>query len=148
MTRFRASVALASLVASLVMTVGGTLLPAEAASAVTAPHGPYPPTAPALTVNRGTVRAGSSVRASGNGFRSREWISIKVLYQTQHSSRQRAVLQSRIYTNRRGGFSLNVRLSYAGTAIIQAYAGRTGRTASAAVRVLDVVHGHGHGHGR
>jgi hypothetical protein len=59
MSRFRASVALASLVTSLVMTAGVTTLSAEAASA--APNDPYPPTAPALTVNRGTVRVGGSV---------------------------------------------------------------------------------------
>jgi hypothetical protein len=141
MSRFRASVALASLVTSLVMTAGVTTLSAEAASA--APNDPYPPTAPALTVNRGTVRVGGSVRATGNGFRSHERVWITVLYHPLHWDHYTTVQDYGIHANRNGRFSINVRMYLPGTAIIRAYGVRSGRSASAPVRVLRFGHGLG-----
>jgi len=142
MSRFRASVALASLVASLVMTAGVTTLSAEAASA--APNDPYPPTVPALTVNRGTVRVGSSVRATGKGFRSHERVWIAVLYHPLYWDHYTTVLQDYgVHANRNGRFSIKVRMYLPGTAVIKAYGVRSGRLASAPVRVLLFGHGLG-----
>jgi hypothetical protein len=142
MSRFRASIALASLVASLVMTAGVTTLSTEAASA--APHDPYPPTASALTVNRGTVRVGSSVRATGNGFRSHERIRVTVLYRPLYWDHYTTVLQNYgIHAGRQGNFSVKVQMYLPGTAIIKAYGVRSGRSASAPVRVLLFGHGLG-----
>ena len=142
MSRFRASVALASLVASLVMTAGVTSLSAEAASA--APNDPYPPTASALTVNRGTVRVGHSVRATGNGFNGDERVWITVLYHPLHGDHYTTVLQDyQIHANRRGRFSVRVRMYRPGTAIIEAYGVGSGRSASAPVRVIHTGHGPG-----
>lgn len=142
MSRIRASVALASLVASLVMTAGVTTLSAEAASA--APHDPYPPAASALTVNRGTVRVGGSVRATGNGFRGHERVWVTVLYRPLYWDHYTTVLQNYgVHAGRNGKFSVSVRMYLPGTAIIKAHGVRSGRSASAPVRVLLFGHGMG-----
>jgi hypothetical protein len=129
------------------MTAGVTTLTASAASA--APP-QYPPTASALTVNRGTVRVGEAVRATGRGFGRNERVHVTVLYRSQHWDHYTTLFQSySTRTNNKGKFSVNVRMHLPGTAIVRASGSRSGKSASAPVRVLLFSYGNvfGHGHG-
>jgi hypothetical protein len=141
MSRLRASVAVASLVASLVMTAGVTI--ATTQSAVAAPTEPYPPTAPALTVNRGSVQVGNAVRASGNGFRPSERVLITILYRPPRWDHFETVQSYDTHADRQGEFSVRAEMHLPGTAIILAQGIGSGRTASATVRVTRRGHGDG-----
>jgi hypothetical protein len=141
MGRFRASVSFACLVASVVVTAGVTTATAQAASA--APAAPYPPAAPALTVNRGSVRAGDSVRATGNGFRPSERIYITILYRPPLWGPATSVQSYDTYATRKGTFSVWAEMHLPGTAVILAEGFRSGRSASATVRVTARGHGDG-----
>jgi hypothetical protein len=141
MGRFRASVAFASLVASVVMTAGVTAATSQAATA--APNVPYPPAAPALTVNRGSVRAGASVKATGNGFRPSERIYVTILYRPPLWGPATSVQSYDAHADKKGSFAIRVEMRLPGTAIILAQGVRSGKTASATVRVTSNGHGDG-----
>jgi hypothetical protein len=146
MSRSRAWGVLASLVASLVMTAGVTTLTTSAASA--APQ-QYPPAASALTVNRGTVRVGEAVRATGRGFGRNEPVHVTVLYRPQHWNHDTTLFQSySARTSSKGKFSVSVRMHLPGTAIVRAHGARSGKSASASVRVLLFGYGSVLGHGK
>ena len=70
MSRIRASTVLTTLVAMLAMLVGTVTLSATAASAAPKKH--YPPPPPSLVVNKGVVKKGVTVKASGRTFAKRE----------------------------------------------------------------------------
>ena len=126
---------LASLVAALVMTAGVTAVTGTPAQA--APDDPYPPTASALTVNRGAVKVGASVRATGRQFSRNERIHLTVLYKPLNWDHYTTVLQNhRVRANGKGKFSVNVRMYLPGTAMIKARGLRSGKSAAAPVRVL------------
>lgn len=141
MGRFRASLAFACLAASVVLTAGVTAATEQAAAA--APTAPYPPAAPALTVNRGSVRAGDSVRASGNGFRPSERIYITILYRPPLWGPSTSVQSYDTYATKKGTFSVWAEMHLPGTAVILAEGFRSGRSASATVRVTARGHGDG-----
>jgi hypothetical protein len=142
MTRTRVWAVLAGLIASLVMTAGLSTMTAQSASA--APHGPYPPQPSTMTVNRGTVQVGGSVRVSGRGFGNRETVRVSVFYKPLFWDHYTSVLQDyRTRTDRRGGFSVSVRMVLPGRAVVIADGLRSGKGGSAPVRVLLFNQGHG-----
>ena len=146
MSRSRAWAVLASLVAWLVIAAGVTTLTTSAASAAPSPQ--YPPTASALTVNRGTVRVGEAVRATGRGFGKYERVYVTVLYRPTNWDHYTTLLQNySARASRKGKFSISVRMHLPGTAIVQARGARSGKSASAPVRVLLFGPGGLFGHG-
>src|SRR5690349_12813816 len=80
MVRKRAAF-LASMVAALAMMLGLTASAAQA----TPKH--YPPPPPSLVVDRGVVKAGASVRATGREFEGRERVFITVTFRAAGSHR-------------------------------------------------------------
>jgi hypothetical protein len=128
----------------LLMTAGVATLTTSAASA--APP-QYPPTASALTVNRGTVRVGEAVRATGRGFGRNERVHVTVLYRPQHWDHYTTLFQSySTRTSSKGKFSVSVRMHLPGTATVRAHGARSGKSASAPVRVLLFRYGSVFGH--
>jgi hypothetical protein len=101
-------------------------------------HYPAPPAS--VTVSSGTVRAGKSVRVSGNGFGRREPVVVQTRYRPSTRywfPRQGIVIgQQTVWTNNHGRFSTHVQTWLQGTITITARGLRSGKSGSASVNVL------------
>jgi hypothetical protein len=111
-------------------------------------HYPAPPAS--VTVSSGTVRAGKSVRVSGNGFGRREPVLVQTRYRpaTRYWFPRQGIIvgQQTVWTNHQGRFSTYVQTWLQGTITITARGQHSGRTGSASVTVLP-RHGRSHGSG-
>jgi hypothetical protein len=94
----------------------------------------YPPEPPRLTVNRGNVKTGQTVQASGRRYVKNEQVVIVVRFKPKGSSKFSTVNEKVIRADRKGRFVVSVRSARVGTMTIK---GR-GRTSglSATVYVL------------
>lgn len=125
MSRYRALALRVSLAAVMAATMGAaTLTPGTASAApdttaATQATNAYPPTPPKLTVNHGRVKPGKTVRVMGKRFRSREKVTIIVRFKPRGSSKYRTVKQRDIRADRKGKFTITLRLARAGTVSIK-----------------------------
>ena len=141
MTRSRVSAVLSAVMATVAMTLGLLAFTSGAASA--APNGPYPPPPPSLVVNKGVVKYGVTVRATGRQFAKKEKVYVTVYFRAKGSNKLKVVKTATVYTDKNGKFGVNVKMSKAGVAII-AVKGKTSRkTAQASVHVIDKKKGSG-----
>lgn len=135
MTRSRVSAVLSAVVASLAMTLGLLAFTSGAASAT--PQGPYPPPPPSLVVNKGVVKYGVTVRATGRQFGAKEKVFVTVYFKAKGSNKVKVVRTATVFTNSKGKFGVNVKMSRPGVATI-AVKGKTSRkTAQVSVQVID-----------
>jgi hypothetical protein len=142
MRAHRALVLLATAGAAVVATAGTALVGPGAAIAAPAPAAPpatttpqaYPPPAPSLTTNHGTIRAGGSVRLTGRHFGFRDRVRLTIRYPTGPiHGRTRSLV---VRTDRQGNFRVTVRLTRPGRASITARGLRWHKHAAVTVRVL------------
>src|ERR1041384_8227191 len=129
MSRNRAFAFLLSVFAAMAMTLGLTAGSAAAApvakprpsepSAYTN-HNHYPPLPPLLVVNKGAVKYGSSVKASGRMYGSREKVIVTVVFRPKGSHRYRVLKTTVVRTDRKGKFSVNLKMKAEGLVIITA----------------------------
>ncbi len=145
MSRNRAFALLASIVAMFAMMVGVVVLTPGSASA-TPPgtaSGHYPPPPPSMVVNKGTVKVGVTVRASGRDYTKYEKVYVTVTLIPKGSTRPRVVKVTVVRADSKGRIALNVRMAAAGTVTIKGKGTKSGKTASAAVHVIAKYKGHG-----
>lgn len=142
MSRYRALALRASLVAVLAATVGAaTLTPTAASATPAAPAGTatasshYPPTKPKMVVNRGSVKAGQKVRASGRQFVRREWVNITITFKAKGSNKSKVVKRAVLRADSKGRFAFSLRLARQGTVLIKAKGVKSNKSAYATVRV-------------
>jgi hypothetical protein len=141
MSRIRGSTLVATIVTMLVMAVGAITLAPTAASASPKKH--YPPPPPSLTVDRGVVKPGTTVRATGRKYGSRERIYVTVSFKPNNSRHWRTVKATVIRADRNGKFSIKIKLYSAGQVVITARGTSSHKSASAFVYVLNKRGGHG-----
>jgi hypothetical protein len=141
MSRSRAWAALAAFVAMLAATLGVATLSPTAASAAPKVH--YPPPPPSLVVNRGVVKYGVTVTATGRQFAGKEKVYLTVSYRAKGSNRWRTVKTSGVRTDRKGKFVIGVKMSQPGQVIINAKGTQSHKGATAFVYVIDKKKGSG-----
>jgi hypothetical protein len=141
MSRIRGSTRLATIVAMLVMALGAVTLAPSVASASPKEH--YPPPPPSLTVDRGVVKYGTTVHATGRKFGSRERVYVIVSYKPKNSRYWRTVKTAVVRADRHGKFTISIRLYSAGLVVITARGTSSHKSASAFVYVIDKRGGHG-----
>jgi hypothetical protein len=136
---------MASLVATLAMSLGVTALTPGAAMATPRPHhtGYYPPEPPVLVVNKGTVKAGKVVRATGRKFAKRERVKVTIVFTPKGNHHRKIVRTIWVRADKHGKFSINTKMSFAGTATIRAKGQKSGQSSTATVKILKAGHGGG-----
>ncbi|MEV4636409.1 hypothetical protein AB0J80_03560 [Actinoplanes sp. NPDC049548] len=135
MSRNRAIAFLTSFVAALAMTLGLTAFTATAASAK--PAVTYPPSPPSLVVNKGVVKYGVSVRATGRKYAKKEKVTITISFRKKGSHRWKTVKTVVVRADGKGGFTYSVKAFAPGILIITAKGKTSRKSASAAVYVID-----------
>jgi hypothetical protein len=148
MSRSRALAVLSSVVATLAMTVGVLAFTSGTASADPRGHSygyhnHYPPTPPSLVVNKGVVKYGVSVKATGRKYAKKEKVYITVYFRAKGSHRVKVVKTATVWTDKNGKFSINIKMSRPGTVLISAKGKTSRKTAVAAVYVVDKRNGSG-----
>jgi hypothetical protein len=141
MSRNRAFAVLSSLIATLAMTVGALAFTTGAAQAT--PVGPYPPPPPSLVVNKGVVKYGVTVRATGRKYAAKEKVYITVYFKAKGSKTTKVVKTGSVYADKKGTFKVNIKMSKAGMVMIKAVGKSSRKTAYAAVYVIDKKNGSG-----
>jgi hypothetical protein len=137
MSRIRGSTLIATIVAMLVAIV----LSPTAASASPKKH--YPPPPPSLTVDRGVVKTGTTVRATGRKYGYRERIYVTVSFKPNNSRHWRTVETAVVRADRDGKFSIEIKLYSAGLVVVTARGTSSHKSASAFVYVIYKRGGHG-----
>jgi hypothetical protein len=150
MSRSRASAVLSSLIATLAMTVGFLAFTSGTASAAPREHAysygwhhHYPPVPPSLVVNKGVVKYGAIVKATGKRYAKREKVYVTVYFTPKGSHRTKIVKTATVWTDRNGTFRISIKMSKPGTVIIAAKGKTSRKTATAAVWVINKSKGHG-----
>jgi uncharacterized protein YegP (UPF0339 family) len=141
MTRSRVSAVVSAIVATLAMTLGLLAFTSGAASAT--PRGPYPPPPPSVVVNKGVVKYGVTVKATGRKYAAKEKVYITVYFKAKGSNKVKVVKTATVYADRNGKFTVNVKMSKAGIAIISAKGKTSRKSAQAAVYVINKKNGSG-----
>ncbi|MGA5301780.1 hypothetical protein ACPCHT_17760 [Nucisporomicrobium flavum] len=141
MSRNRAIAFLTSVFATLALTMGLTAFTATAASAT--PPGNYPPPPPSLVVNKGVVKYGVVVKATGRQYKGKEKVYVTITFRPKNSNRWRTVKTTSVYADKKGKFTYNVKTFAAGMLCITAKGKSSKKSASAAVYVIDKKKGGG-----
>ncbi|MFI5494883.1 hypothetical protein [Actinoplanes sp. NPDC051859] len=141
MSRNRAIAFLTSVIAALAMSLGLTAFTATAASATPKVH--YPPPPPSLVVNKGVVKYGVSVRATGRKYAKKEKVTVTVTFRKKGSTKWKTIKVSTVRTDSNGKFTYNLKAFAAGVLIITAKGKNSRKSASAAVYVIDKKKGGG-----
>ena len=141
MSRTRASTAFAAIATAVAIAAGTAAFTSVAATAAPKVH--YPPPPPSLVVNRGVVKYGATVRATGVRYASREKVYITILFTPQGSHRTKVVKTAVAHTDRKGTFVINMRMTQPGVVIIKAIGKSSHKSASAFVNVISGKHGNG-----
>jgi hypothetical protein len=97
----------------------------------------YPPPPPSLVVNKGVVKFGVVVRATGRKFASKEKVYITVVFRAKGSHRYKTIRTATLQADRKGTFTYNVRAFAAGILIVTAKGKSSRKSAAAAVYVID-----------
>jgi len=140
MRRIRVSALLATLVATVALTVGTAL---AGSPAVAAPQPFYPPPPPVLTVNKGVVKYGVTIKLRGYRYAQFDRVRIVVRFKPKRSNRWTTVRTGTVRANSIGWFSAYLRMARAGTVYIQAYSNTNRTRAAVTVFVIDKRNGHG-----
>ena len=149
MSRSRASAVLSSLIATLALTVGFLAFTSGAASAAPREnhsfgwHNHYPPVPPSLVVNKGVVKYGTTVKATGKRYAKKEKVYVTVYFTPKGSHRTKIVKTATVWTDKNGTFRINIKMSKPGTVIIAAKGKTSRKTATAAVWVINKHKGGG-----
>ena len=141
MTRNRAIAFLTSVIAALALTMGLTALTATAASAT--PSGHYPPPPPSLVVNKGVVKYGVTVRATGRKYKAKERVTITITFRPKGSKKYKTIKTATKYADKNGKFTYYQKMWAAGIVVISAKGKASKKSASAAVYVIDKKKGGG-----
>lgn len=141
MSLYRAFARMAALVAMLAAAFGVAALTPLAASA--APNGQYPPPPPNMVVNKGTVKVGVTVKATGRSYKAKEKVTITVTFTPKGSNKSKVVKTATVYADKNGKLSINVKMGGAGTVVISGKGKSSGKTASASVHVINKTKGNG-----
>src|SRR3712207_6500001 len=104
MTRSRVSAVFSAVVATLAMTLGLLAFTSGAASAT--PRGPYPPPPPSLVVNKGVVKFGVTVKATGRKYAAKEKVYVTVFFKAKGSSKVKVVKTASVYADKNGKFTV------------------------------------------
>ncbi|WP_328460719.1 hypothetical protein OHA21_30560 [Actinoplanes sp. NBC_00393] len=135
MSRIRGSGLLMAVAAALTTAVAALTIAPAAVSA--APRKLYPPAPPSLTVNRGVVKFGVTVRAKGNQWAPRERVYVLVTFKPKNSQKRYVKRKGIVTADRRGRFAFNLKSSRPGRIIINARGTRSEGSSSAYVFVID-----------
>ncbi len=138
MSRYRPFALLAALVAMLAAMVGVALTPGSASAA---PN--YPPPPPSMVVNKGTVKAGVTVKATGRYFRGKEPVYVTVTFTAKGSKKSKVVKKATVTANAKGQIVVTVKMSAPGTAVITGNGTKSKKSASASVHVIAKYKGGG-----
>jgi hypothetical protein len=141
MSRYRAYARLAALVAMLAAMVGAITLAPTAASAT--PRAPYPPPPPNMVVNKGTVKVGVTVKATGRSYTAKEKVTITVTFTPKGSNKSKVVKTATVTADSKGKLTINVKMGGAGTVVITGKGTKSKQSASASVHVIDKYKGGG-----
>jgi uncharacterized protein YegP (UPF0339 family) len=134
MSRSRASALLASIAVILSMTLGVSTFTATAASATHKVS--YPAEPPKLVVNKGVVKYGVTVKATGSKFKAKEKITITVKFLPKGKNKY-TVKTVTGYADKKGKFTYNVKTKKPGTIILTARGKTSKKSASASIYVID-----------
>jgi hypothetical protein len=139
---------LSSVVATLAMTVGLLAFTSGAASAEPRAHhngfhNHYPMSPPVLVVNKGVVKYGATVKASGRKYAKNEKVHITIYFKAKGSKKIKVVKIATVRADKNGKFVVNIKMSRPGTVLISATGKSSHKTALAAVYVIDKKKGAG-----
>ncbi|HET6534373.1 MAG TPA: hypothetical protein VFH03_27645 [Actinoplanes sp.] len=139
---------MSSLVAAVAMTVGLLAFTSGAASAEPRGHNNgfhnhYPPPPPSLVVNKGVVKYGVTVKATGRKYATKETVYVTVYFKAKGSKKVKVVKIATVRTDKNGKFVVNIKMSKPGTVLISATGKTSHKTAMAAVYVIDKKKGAG-----
>jgi hypothetical protein len=126
------------MVAMLAAPVGVVALTPGSASAtpsISSKNYPAPP--PSLVVNKGTVKKGVVVKASGRKYKAKEKVTITISFKAKGSHKFKTVKTAVIKADKNGKFSINIKMSKAGTVVIKGKGQSSKKSASATVKVID-----------
>lgn len=145
MSRNRAFAFLLTVFAAVAMTLGLSAGAATAAPAKPKPpkpsaynhHNHYPPLPPLLVVNKGAVKFGATVKASGRMYGKKEKVIVTVVFRPKGSHRYRVLKTTAVRTDRNGKFKVSLKLKASGMVIISATGKKSRTGASVAVYVFD-----------
>lgn len=148
MTRSRVSAVFSAVVATVAMTMGLLAFTTGAASAdprghSNGYHNHYPPPPPSVVVNKGVVKYGVTVKATGRKYAAKEKVYITVYFKAKGSNKVKVVKTATVYADKNGKFTVNVKMSKAGIAIISAKGKTSRKSAQAAVYVINKKNGSG-----
>jgi hypothetical protein len=144
MSRFRPLATLATMVAMLAAPVGVVALtPGSASAAPTVKTTNYPPAKPTVVVNKGTVKIGVTVRATGREFKAKEKIYITVVFTPKGSKKSKVVKTAYVRADSKGKFGVNVKMSAAGSVVIKGKGLTSKKSGSATVWVINKKKGKG-----
>ena len=116
------------------MALGVSTFTATAASA--APKGTYPAAPPTLVVNKGVVKYGITVRATGKKYKAKEKITITVKFLPKGKNKY-TVKTVTVKADRNGFFTYNVKTKKPGTFVLTARGKTSKKSASASIYVID-----------
>jgi hypothetical protein len=144
MSRFRPLATLATMVAMLAAPVGVVALtPGSASATPGVAAAAYPPVKPTVVVNKGTVKKGVSVKATGRSYKAKEKVFVTVSFKAKGSKNYKTVKTATVKTDSKGKFIIIVKMSMAGTVIISGKGLTSKKTGSATVWVIDKKKGNG-----
>jgi hypothetical protein len=148
MSRYQAFARAASLAAMMVVaTVGVATLTPGSASAT--PGGSataaaaYPPPPPNMVVNKGTVKAGVTVKATGRSYKSKEKVYVTVTFTPKGSKKSKVVKTATVKVDSKGKFVIAVKMKAPGTVVITGKGLTSKKSASATVHVINKHKGNG-----
>ncbi|HET9518014.1 MAG TPA: hypothetical protein VFO77_09840, partial [Actinoplanes sp.] len=134
------------MVAMLAAPVGVVALTPGSASATPAVvAGHYPPVKPAMVVNKGTVKKGQTVKATGRQYKPKEKVLVTVYFTPKNSHKTKIVKKIWVRANKKGKFSVHVRMLAAGRVVIKGKGLSSGKSAAATVWVVHKKKGHNGG---
>jgi hypothetical protein len=106
-------------------------------------HNHYPPPPPSLVVNKGVVKYGVTVKATGRKYAAKEKVYITVYFKAKGSNKVKVVKTTAVWSDKTGKFMVNIKMSQAGMVTIKATGKTSRKTATAAVYVIDKKKGGG-----
>jgi hypothetical protein len=144
MSRNRPLALLVSLVATLAATMGvAALTPGAAYATPSVTTMKYPPAPAKMVVNKGTVKVGVTVHATGRKYKAKEKVYVTVTFTPKGSHKSKVVKTAYITADKNGKLSLNVRMAGAGTVVIKGVGAKSHSSASATIHVINKQKGNG-----
>ncbi|HEX8630247.1 MAG TPA: hypothetical protein VF755_18980 [Catenuloplanes sp.] len=124
------------------LTPGAAFATPPGGSATARAH--YPPSKPDLVVKPGSVKAGKTVKATGNRYAHKEKVTVTVLFKAKGKNFYKLVKTVVVVTDKKGSFKVSVRMAKPGKVIIKGKGKTSGKSASATVNVTSKNQGGWH----